>query len=150
MTKNNQIVWLSFNIIFKNRVPKHYFNNLINFIVSLIVSMSLSLRTISASSFNLFIISSITSWHQQCRLGLYIFISKKTFNINKCSVLLLDTILTLFNNTYYNILIKNYAYLNSSFILITKIHIKNPQVLPEWWARSVRQAAQADSRRAGD
>jgi hypothetical protein len=33
----------------------------INFIVFLIVSMSLSLRTISASSFNLFIISSITT-----------------------------------------------------------------------------------------
>ena len=49
-------------------------SNWINFIVSLIVSMSLSLRTISASSLNLFIISSITSWRQQCHLGLYIFI----------------------------------------------------------------------------
>jgi len=65
--------------------------NWINFIVSLMVSMSLSLRTISASSFSLFIISSITSWHQQCHLGFYISIYKKTFNINKSSVLLLDT-----------------------------------------------------------
>jgi len=40
---------------------------------------------------------------------------KKTFNINKSSVLLLDTILTICNNTFIIILINNYAYLNSSF-----------------------------------
>ena len=45
-------------------------SNWINFILYGIVSLSLSLRTISASFVNLFIISSITSWHQQCHLGL--------------------------------------------------------------------------------
>ena len=43
-----------------------------------------------------------------CHYPYAYFIYKKTFKINKSSVLLLDTILTIFNNTYFNIPINNY------------------------------------------
>jgi len=48
-------------------------------------------------------------------MKLTVNVARNTCNINKSLVLLLDAILTIFNNTHFNILINNYAYLNSSF-----------------------------------
>ncbi len=61
-----------------------------------------------------------TSFVDLLILWIYCNIYKKTFNINKSSVLLLDTILTLFNNTYGSMSITQ-LYIGSTHINDKKI-----------------------------